>query len=58
LDTASPPLARISAATSSAGVGPAQVVHHHPCPFGGEQQRMLATYAAPGTGDDRDAAIE
>ena len=39
-------------------VGAAEVVDDDLGALGGEQQRVLATDAAPGSGDDRDASLE
>src|SRR5205823_14495324 len=35
-----------------------QVVHHHPGPFLGEQERLASADASPRTGDDRDLPVE
>ena len=37
---------------------PTQVVHYHPGPFLGEQERLASADASPRTGDDRDLPVE
>ena len=63
--TASPPSAEISSTTSCAGpvlgagavARDAEIVHDDARALAGERERMLAADAAPGAGDDDDAAL-